>query len=188
MKKTAKLLLVFVLMAVLLSAGSRYGKAESAGATPNAANLVPNPSFEVDTNGDRIPDHWSSIGTGTAIYMNSRLPHTGVYCLYINPGNPDGGARSDAIPISPGTYEFNAYVSILRYASQRLEIRDASTDELIGTLALGPAPKMTKFRTTVAIPVETSAVYIYAHGLLFDTVFLDDVYLSLPAARVAPRP
>lgn len=85
-------------------------------------NLIPNPSFEIDSNSDNIPDNWNQyVGTGATVnaweWLNDIFYH-GTRSVWMNAAldnNEECGWSTDSIGIRPGekyTFAFRHRISL----------------------------------------------------------------------------
>ena len=77
----------------------------------NGPNLVRNGSFELDDNGDGLPDGWSFARRGNSPRLEGGTGHSGARSIrVVNPARQDSGTFRTQVSVLPGTeYVFSAW-------------------------------------------------------------------------------
>ncbi len=150
-------------------------------------NLVKNPSFEYDTNGDNVANNWTLLGVGTTSGINSSHVLHGRYSQGVQNLAPDtAGLQSDAITVTANT-AYELCVSMYSAAADygvRVSLWNAVGPILIDSfLAKSTIPgDWNPWRKVITTPAGCTSVYItivdehHGPGGWF---FLDCVYLGV---------
>jgi hypothetical protein len=111
----------------------------SAGLLPG--NIWPNPTLELDSNGDGVPDFWNKGGTDTTIDLwSTALWVSPTHSLELNDANTNayGEWYSNLLDISPGTtyqFRYNLYYVVTNVGPMRVTVNFFnSSDSIISSL------------------------------------------------------
>ena len=172
-----------------------------------AENLVKNPGFEVDKNGDGLPDSWYCKGTGwyekpkgegcSKVTLDSIVKHSGdkSVCLH---GDYDRGLIIQKIEVSPGTtYKVSGWIKIEGNVRANLNMTffktpDCSAGKLKKGADVGIVTGPTDWRYVekeITIPEEVRGLYFTPltpdpnSGL----VWFDDICIQKADKMIAKR-
>ena len=86
---------------------------EKTGPAGDGANVLPNPSFELDANADGQPDSWrgGDWRTGSRVDWDTAVAHSGKRSVRIDcESDKQRGSFSIRVPVVPGPWNFEAWV------------------------------------------------------------------------------
>jgi hypothetical protein len=162
----------------------------------NANNLIANPSFEVDEDGDGMPDGWDGFAGGPGVESRTcSLAHWGERSLLVTASPGDSAAGALRLPgiVSGGLYKAGAYLRVEGSSPEKPEAVVAFPGPgravRFSTEASLPAPGMWG-RSDVVVPAPTGTDTLTIIAWLEtspDTLLLDDlvVLYSPPTVQLA---
>jgi len=162
--------------------------------TSSASNLVANPGFEADANGDGTPDGWSKH----ALFTRVNAPaHGGSFAGQFRATANGSGSVGQTVSITAGTrFEFAGWVQAPTTSDPftfQLKVQWRAGGTVLSTVVVkkfadDTAGEWQPFTNSLASPAgSTNARVIMAVSSLSSAVYIDDVLLS-PIALPTPTP
>jgi transglutaminase-like putative cysteine protease len=110
-----RLTLIFLMGSILIASGQAHILANQENPQSSSENLLQNPGFEDDTNGDDIPDFWERVPTpappGVEFIWDDAVYHNGTYSVSIESISDEIAMWRQMVPVSGDTmYTFAGWI------------------------------------------------------------------------------
>ncbi len=153
--------------------------------TQTSGNLLSNPGFELDANGDTIPDNW---GTKTKFTRSSAIPpHGGTYEGRHFATNNSGYSIFQQVTVTAGTnYTFNGYVNVPATVDAftfQVKIKWMNGSTVLKTTKVAPVTSSTAGWQLMSVSTPapsgaTSAQVMMTVSSLNGAIYVDDFSLA----------
>ncbi|MBI3947526.1 MAG: alginate lyase family protein [Armatimonadetes bacterium] len=163
------------------------------GQAQEPANLIPNGGFEIDADGDGIPDSWKlSLGAterpGTAGLAGQ--PRSGERCLCVvrTPGGGQAGLTSPDFALKPGAaYQVSVWLRVEGRSSQDTVTLRVAMDAGRKAFEFHVGRAWQRFTATFVTPEGATTASLQFQGLAgaADRLYLDDVAVTQTAVDEA---
>jgi len=145
-------------------------------------NLVLNPSFEYDTDGDSTPDNWTAVGAAALVVTASAVAVHGRHVLNLRNNVAVAQANSDAITVVASTaYETCAYGAVIAGQVLTVTIYDITNAAEIDHYHITGVGATTFVRAQMEFttPVGCVSIRVIVEGPQSTTNYFDCIYVGL---------